>query len=462
MQAILPYLAILIVILTGYGVYKKYQINIVLLFAGLALNLLAVLAGADNILPRGAASTGWIGFDIFELLRAVARSQVASTGFVILVAGGFAAYMDQMGASDKLVELCLNPLKKLAMPYVVLGAVFLLGHFLGLVVTSAAGLAMLLVVSVYPVLLGLGVSGVAAAAVIGSVLVYSYAPSSAIAVLAAKTAGVDPMEYLIGYQLIANLPGVLAAMVAHVIIQKSLDKRDRERGLLVEVDLSKIDAKQSKAANTPAYYALLPLVPLVLLFIFNKLVYKTIVLDVATAMFMGWVVALIVDWIHRRDTTAVFKDGAAMFKGMGNMLTSVVGLIFVAGLFASGLQNAGLVGLMIDAAKSAGLGLAGTGLIMSAVIGIVTILTGSGVASFTSLVPLAPTIADGFGGSPVELALMMQVASECLRPVSPVAGVVIIVAGFAGVSPMAVVRRTWFPCVLAMLVSIAIIFVRMI
>ncbi len=461
MQTLLPYLAIVIVVLTGVGVAKKYQVNIVLLFAGLALNLLAVLAGIDNILPKGTPSTGFIGFDVFELLRAVSRRQVFTTGFVILVAGGFAAYMDQIGASAKLVQICLRPLRKIAMPYVVLGAVFILGHFLGLVVTSAAGLAMLLVVSVYPVLTALGISGVSAAAVIGTVLIYSYAPSSAIAVLSAQTAGVDPMEYLLSYQLVAAIPGVIAALIAHIVVQKVLDKKDRAAGRLVEADLSKIHADTSRADRTPGFYALLPLVPLVLLFIFNKIVYKTIVLDVATAMFMGWVFALIVDWIWRRDTTAVFKDGAAMFRGMGNMLTSVVGLIFVAALFASGLQNTGLVALLTDAAKNAGLGLGGTGLVLSAVIALVTVLTGSGVASFTSLVPIVPDIAQSFGGSPVELAMMMQIASECFRPISPVAGVVIIVAGFAGVSPLAVVRRTLIPCLAATVVSIAITFFMM-
>ena len=421
-----------------------------------------MLAGITDILPKGTASTGFIGFDIIELLRAVSRRQIFTTGFIILVAGGFAAHMEQIGASDKLVQLCLKPLRRVSMPYVVLGAVFVLGHFLGLVVTSAVGLAMLLVVSVYPVLIGLGVSGVSAAAVICSVLIFSYAPSSAIAVLSATTAGVDPMEYLLKYQLVANIPGMLAALAAHVIVQKSLDKRDLEKGILVKPDLSKVAEKEARANSTPTYYALLPLVPLFLLFTFNKLVYKTVVLDVATAMFIGWIVALLVDWLHRRNTTAVFKDGAAMFKGMGNMLTSVVGLIFVAALFASGLQNAGLVDLMINAAKSAGLGLAGTGLIMSFVIGLVTVLTGSGVASFTSLVPLAPAIAEGFGGNPADLALMMQIASECLRPLSPVAGVVIIVAGFAGVTPMAVVRRTALPCLLAMVVSLAIACIRMV
>lgn len=427
MHDIMPYLALLVVILTGVGIVKKLQVNILLLFAGIALNLIAILGGVTDLMPKGAHGTGFIGFDLFGLLSALSRHQAATTGFIILVAGGFAAYMDQIGATDKLVAVCLKPLQRLRNPYLIMGAVFILGNFLGLVVTSAAGMAMLLAVSVYPLLIGIGISGVAAAAVIGSVLVISYAPSSAIAVLSAHTAGVDPMTYLIQYQLPVAIPAILVTAVVHVIVQNYLDKRDKATGSLLSIDPKVVEEKTRHAANLPGYYALLPLVPLVLLFIFNKMVYKTVVLDVAIAM----------------------------FKGMGHMMQSVVGLIFVAALFADGLKNAGLVGLMIDAAKSAGFGMMGTGLVLSAVIGIVTVLTGSGVASFTGLVPIAPTVAAGFGGDPTVLAMMLQLASEFLRPVSPVAGVIIIVAGFAGVSPLAVVRRTWIPCFAGLIVALA-------
>lgn len=455
MHDIMPYLALLVVILTGVGIVKKLQVNILLLFAGIALNLIAILGGVTDLMPKGAHGTGFIGFDLFGLLSALSRHQAATIGFIILVAGGFAAYMDQIGATDKLVAVCLKPLQRLRNPYLIMGAVFILGNFLGLVVTSAAGMAMLLAVSVYPLLIGIGISGVAAAAVIGSVLVISYAPSSAIAVLSAHTAGVDPMTYLIQYQLPVAIPAILVTAVVHVIVQNYLDKRDKATGSLLSIDPKVVEEKTRRAANLPGYYALLPLVPLVLLFIFNKMVYKTVVLDVAIAMFIGWVFGILVDLLHRRNLQACFQDGFAMFKGMGHMMQSVVGLIFVAALFADGLKNAGLVGLMIDAAKSAGFGMMGTGLVLSAVIGIVTVLTGSGVASFTGLVPIAPTVAAGFGGDPTVLAMMLQLASEFLRPVSPVAGVIIIVAGFAGVSPLAVVRRTWIPCFAGLIVALA-------
>ena len=439
------YIALLIVVLTGIGIVKKLQVNILLLFAGIALNVLAILGGNMDLLPKGTHSTGFIGFDLFALLSALSKHQVATTGFIILVSGGFAAYMDQIGATDKLVSVCLKPLRKLRNPYLIMGAVFILGHFLGFVVTSAAGMAMLLAVSVYPLLIGLGVSGVAAAAVIGSVLVVSYAPSSAIAVLAANTAGIDPMSYLIQYQLPVAIPAVITMAVLHVLVQSYLDKKDTAAGTLVKTDPQMIEAKTSKAENLPWYYALLPIVPLILLFI---------VLDVAVAMFIGWVIGILVDLLHRRTLNACFEDGFAMFKGMGHMMQSVVGLIFVAALFAAGLKNAGLVALLIDAAKSVGFGITGTGLVMSGVIGLVTVLTGSGVASFTGLVPIAPSLAAGLGGDPIPLVLMMQISSEFLRPLSPVAGVIIIVAGFANVSPLTVIRRTWLPCCAGMAVAL--------
>lgn len=37
MHDIMPYLALLVVILTGVGIVKKLQVNILLLFAGIAL-----------------------------------------------------------------------------------------------------------------------------------------------------------------------------------------------------------------------------------------------------------------------------------------------------------------------------------------------------------------------------------------------------------------------------------------
>ena len=58
MQAISLWLAAAIVILTGWAIVKKYQVNMVLFIAGLLLNIIGVMNGATNFLQKNATATG--------------------------------------------------------------------------------------------------------------------------------------------------------------------------------------------------------------------------------------------------------------------------------------------------------------------------------------------------------------------------------------------------------------------
>ena len=394
MQSILPWVGIVILFLTGWAVVKKYQVNMVLLLGGLALNILAVAGGLTSFLPKNAAATGFVGFDFMELLRAISRTQIAGVGFIILVSGGFAEYMKAIGASDRFVTVCAKPLSLIKNRYLILAAVFIFGHCLGLIITSAAGLAMLMVVTVYPLIIRVGCSSLAAAAVVASVLAIGYAPASGVAVMAAELVHLDPIQYLVQYQLPMAVPTILAMAVAHVVVQYWFDKHDNIKG--ETADLKELEEKRKVLENVPAIYAVLPIIPIVLLLIFNKMVYQSITLNVATAMFIAWVLSFFVDLIVRRDAKKSFDLSFAMFKGMGSILTSTVGLIFVAAFFATGLQNIGIVNMLIEGAKHIGLGETGTGVFLSAVIGVVTVLTGSGVAAFTSLAWLRISTATAF------------------------------------------------------------------
>ena len=82
-------------------------------------------------MPFGAAqrsfekfsATGIVGFDLVELLRTISVSQVSGVGFLILISGGFAAYMQAIGASDRFVTVCAKPLSLIKNPYLILAAV---------------------------------------------------------------------------------------------------------------------------------------------------------------------------------------------------------------------------------------------------------------------------------------------------------------------------------------------------
>lgn len=131
--------------------------------------------------------------------------------------------------------------------------------------------------------------------------------------------------------------------------------------------------------------------------IFSKLVYSAIKLNTISALLLVWVVTVLIELIRRRDPKEVLKDGAFIFKAMGNMFASIVALIICAEFFATGLKVTGLINGLITNAQHLGLGLNGMTVVLTGVVGLVTFLTGSGVGAFSSFAALAQDVAGGLG-----------------------------------------------------------------
>lgn len=448
MYALMPWIAVIVTALAGWALIKRYSTHMVLLFAGLAILLCAVVLGDPNFLPKGVKPSGFVLFDIFNTLKSIATKQSAGIGFLIMTAGGFAAYMDRIGAAKALVDIAVKPLSMLRAPYLVLVGGYFVGQILVMVIPSAAGLAMLLLVALFPILKAVGTSAAAAAAVIGTSAGVTFAPTAGTANLAAQVGGLDPVIYLVQYQLPVAVPTLIVIAAAHYFVQRFYDKKNDD----VYTDVSAAKAADQPAA--PKWYAVFPILPIALLIIFSKLVVASIKLDTVSALFMVWIGVVIIEIIRSRDVKKVFKDGLAMFQSMGKMFAGIVALIICAEFFATGLKVSGLIDILINSAQGVGAGMGAMTVILTAIVSIVTFLTGSGVGAYSSFATLAPDVVAGLGGSVAELVTPMQFASGLLRAMSPVAGVIIAVAGAAGVSPMAIVRRTWIPMILGIITAI--------
>lgn len=435
-----PYLAILVALGAGWAITKKYQTHMVLFSAGLILMAIAALSGVTAILPKGTASSGFIGFDVVDLIRVISAKQASGIGLIIMVAGGFASYMTQIGASNALVRVCTVPLRVFKQPYLVLALSYIVGQFMFIVVPSAAGLAMLLLIVVYPILIDLGVSRAAAAAVIGTTGGMAMGPAAGTAILAARTANMEPIVYFVQYQLPVSIPVMITVAVLHFIVQRHYDrKNDDEYDAPTET--------KGAAPSCPSWYALLPVLPIALLIVFSKLGYDKIRLDTITSLFLVWLLAVIIEVIRLRDVRKIFKDAMVMFKSMGNMFATIVSLIIVAEVFATGLTASGLIDMIIQGAQGNGFGMTAMTTMLTALVGLVTLLTGSGVGAYSSFASLAATVAPALGGSIETMVTPMQFAAGMFRAISPVAGVIIAVAGCAGVTPLAIVRRTAIPMI---------------
>ena len=126
----------------------------------------------------------------------------------------------------RLVALTIRPLMLLKSPYIVMSACWVLGMFLGLAINSASGLAMLLMVTMFPILVALGVSASLRPQPSRPRSALTGAPSDTGTIFAAEIAGFDPVIYWHTFQIPIACAVIPCVAIAHYLTQKIMDKRD--------------------------------------------------------------------------------------------------------------------------------------------------------------------------------------------------------------------------------------------
>lgn len=439
-----------VTILVAYLIVNNYKPQTVLFLGGIILMFLTIIFGLGPILPEDT-TTGLIWFDIFEFMKNTFSSRAAGLGLIIMTVAGFANYMDHIGASKVLVKLAVKPLSKLNAPYIVLAAGYILGQILNIFIPSASGLGVLLMLTMYPILVSLGVSKLAATAMIGTASCLDLGPGSGNANLAAKTAEMDVSVYFAKYQVPVAIVVMMVIAVLHYLVQKWFDKN---AGHVIKVTAQQAAATDEEENLPPTIYAILPILPLVLILAFSELFISSIKMDVITAMLICIFVSLMFEVIRLKDIKKVFASIQVFFDGMGTQFARVVTLVVAGEVFAHGLKTIGAIDSIIDAAQSMGSGSTVMILVMVGIITVASIVMGSGNAPFFAFAALAPDVAGKMAIAPVLMLLPMQFAAGIARSVSPITAVIVAVAGISEVSTFDVVKRTAIPMAGALLATI--------
>lgn len=436
----------------GYLIYKKYKPQPVLFMGGMIMMWLAAILGYSQILGA-KASTGSIFFDAFEFMRATLSSTAGKLGLNIMSVGAFAKYMDKIGASRALVRLTIRPLLALKSPYIVMSGTWIVGMLIGLCINSASGLAMLLMVTMFPILVGLGVSRLSATAAVATTLCFDWSPSDTGTILSAETAGLDPVFYWSHYQVPIVAVAFVVVGILHYLTQKYMDKRDGHVVKPIEVETTK-----DEADTAPAFYAILPVIPLALILSFSSLWITWIKMNIVMAMFIGLFIGVCCEYIRWRDAKKVFDDIQTFFDGLGMQMANVITLILAGQTFAKGLLCLGTINAMIDGSKGLGFGPMAMMLVMVAIIAGSAIVMGSGNAPFFAFAALTPAVATATGLHPVLMLLPMHFAASIMRNCSPITAVIVVSSGMGGVSSFDLVKRTFIPMMGAMIVTIGMTF----
>ncbi len=400
-------------------------------------------------------SSGFIGFDPFIMLSKSFSDTNAGVGLMIMVIGGFVAYIDKIGASTSLVYLALKPLKMFKKyPYIAASLTIPIGQILYVCIPSAAGLALLLMASVFPILVGLGISRISAVSVITASTALCLGPASPTTVKSTAIMDMDVVQYFINYQIPLTIPITIIMMIVYYFVNKKYDKK--------EVLINDEDSKDEIVLTAPLYYAIIPILPLILLILFSdtfSFFSINIRIDTISALFVSLMVGIIFEMIRKRDFKTSLKDMSVFWDGMGNIFKTVVTLIVAAEIFSQGLIHLGFIEGLLQFTESLGFGGVGIGLVMAIIIFLAAMLMGSGNAAFFAFGPLIPDIATKLGLKTVSILLPMQFSATLGRTVSPVSGVLIASANMAKVDVQQLVKRNFIPVIVTLISMLIIQFI---
>ena len=439
-------ICLIIIAITGILLMKRYQPQPILIGMGILMMYIAYEGSWINAILDESQSTGVLIFDAMDIVRITTSENVVSLGLMIMTCAGYAKYMEHIGAGTRLAHTFIKPLYRLNRPYIVLALMFLLNMGLSICVPNPLSLALLMMVTIYPVLLRLGVSPVGAAAVIATGHLMDVGPGAVSTLLIAKTLNIPVPNYFVGYQLRLYFLVAVVTAVAHFLWQRY---RDRIDGPMDVADCESIP----EAPIGPKLYMIFPLLPLCFILGFSQYGLPGVKMNVTLAMMLAFGIALLAELIRHRNLRTVLKSTTVFFEGMGNQFSYAVTLIIGGQVFAQGLVSLGLIDSLVSALQTLSLNSVGlTSVIGGGMLGL-SMVTGSNVAPLFTLVPIVPDIVSNLGLDPITTMLGMQNGASLGLFFSPISPVMVGVAGVAHIKSVDLLKRTLVPAIVALITS---------
>ena len=418
-MTLMNWVALLVVVITIAALIKRYETRLVLFTAGLVLCCASLQPmEAFNSFAKSMTNGG--------LIMAICASM------------GFAYVSSYTKCDQHLVHLLAKPIRGLGIFLVpICTAVTMV---INVAIPSASGVAAAVGSTLIPVMLRAGIRpAMAAAAVMMGTYGGVISPGSAHNVYVAKISNMEIMDFIqlhFSYSMTIWAMGIVGILVMAIIFRDKGEATDN-----IQVNTS---TKHEELERANPIYALVPMIPIIILVLGNS-VLPSIKMGVAQAMVLGAVFCLLITRTNPQEFSKSFFNGLG--KGYGN----IMGIIIAAGVFACGLRETGVIGALIEALKSAN-----EYARVGGALGTFTmaVLSGSGDAATFAFNEAVTPHASQFGMTITELGNTVLCAAQLGRTMSPIAGVVILLAGLARVSPLDLVKRTAIPMITAWLVLI--------
>lgn len=405
---------IVIVVATFIAIIKQFETRLVLLLSGL---LMCFIGG-----QLGAGTTAFV-------------KELTNPGLVptICTVLGFSYVMEYTKCTEHMVYFISAGLKK--MTKIIIPGAVIITFLINIALPTAAGCAAAVGALLIPALIRSGVHPAMAGSAIflgtwGSAL----SPGLMFNPQVAQLAGEDVMTVIASFSMQAIIGIVVAAILLNIV---AIVKKEHTGYVLKDAN------EEGKKFKVNYLYAIIPIIPLVLLVLGSKQVAVIPEISVPVSMLIGTAIGIIA--VRPNVTDAVKK----FFRGTGDGMCDVVGLMAAAACFTAGMQYIGLTSALIDGMKNsqqiAQIGAAFGPFLLA-------VISGSGNAAALAFNGAVTPHAADFGYGIMQLGSMAQLGAGIGRSMSPVAGAGIIIAGLAGINPMEMAKRNAVPCIIATVV----------
>ena len=374
---------------------------------------------------------------------------------------GFAFVMKFTGCDRALVNLLTRPLGNIG--FLLIPIVVALTYFINIAIPSAAGCSAAVGATLIPVMMAAGVKPeMAGAAVFAGTFGSVLSPGSAHNVFVADMVKAHNPSYTVQDVIAVQFSSAITALIVVLIVMSitAIVCKDYTKGVNYlaqrEGGANSAASNSAEGSNLDAQpqkinvlYALMPLVPLVILVIggtsLNQVSFlKWTKMGVAEAMLLGAILTIAVTLTDPQKITKEF------FKGMGSAYAEIIGIIIAAGVFVAGLSACGAIDFVIEWLKNEQGYVKFGGTFVPFFMGVVT---GSGDAASMAFNTAVTVHADALGFEQDKLGMAVAISGALGRSASPIAGACIVCAGLAMVNPIQIAKRT----ALGMFLSVCVI-----
>lgn len=429
-------LAIHLAVLTGYLLWKNSAPAVTLLGMGIIMFILAYFFNVNeyHLISGDSFLRSFYG-NIYDAFT----NRLLEAGLLIMLFGGYIEYMKKIKASDAIIYIMMRPVSVFKTnPYLFSIIIIPIGMIIYLALPSATAMGLFFMATIYPVLLGLGVSRGFALSVISACTVFDVGVASWNSNIAAEALQMDISQYF-AIQLPIMTPLIFILMLSIYLSNKHFDKKESQTQP-IKPHMVKIE----DWAKVPhLFYALFPILPLLILFISPYQIRITSSLSIS--IIISFFIVGIIDAIMKKSFLEALKSMDCFWEGFGKICMSVVVLMICADIFSQGLIRMGFIDFIVLILTILPVSKFVLMFILGIVVFFAVLLVGSGVSLFSSILPLLPELAATIGVSTLALTVSMQLITGIARIASPIAIIVLTITKLAGVSPIPLIKRNIIP-----------------